>query len=222
MKDSGIEWLGEIPGHWELKPLKHVAHINLEKLEENTDPDYEFKYVDIGNVSFGQINGLPYIMKFKDAPSRARRIIRKGNTILSTVRTYLKSITFIDESLDGQVASTGFAIISAKSKLIDKYLFFITSSNVFIETVCSISVGVSYPATNAVDISQIKVWIPSISEQTAIVHYIENEMSRINNVGDKIKKEIDLIKEYKTSLINEAVTGKIDVRDYRLEESIEI
>ena len=50
-KDSGIAWLGKVPAHWEVKPLKYLSRINKSVLSESTDPDYEFDYVDIGSVS---------------------------------------------------------------------------------------------------------------------------------------------------------------------------
>ena len=82
-KDSGVEWLGEIPVHWEIKPLKYVVDINNDKLNENTDAGYTFKYVDISNVNYGGIINVPKEIKFRDAPSRARRIIRSGDTIVT-------------------------------------------------------------------------------------------------------------------------------------------
>jgi len=88
MKDSGVECIGKIPEHWEVKKLKYVARINCNALGEDTDPNLKFNYVDIGSVSF--VNGIERTEKFlfKSAPSRARRVAKKGDTIISTVRTY--------------------------------------------------------------------------------------------------------------------------------------
>lgn len=93
MKDSGVEWLGEVPAHWEVKPLKFVATINDEALPENTNPNFEFNYIDIGSVS--ATNGVTNteLLLFASAPSRARRKVRKGDIIISTVRTYLEAIS---------------------------------------------------------------------------------------------------------------------------------
>jgi len=79
MKDSGIEWLGEIPAHWEVKRLKRLATINDEILLETTDPDFEISYVDIGSVDStdGIAHRETYV--FANAPSRARRIVRRIN-----------------------------------------------------------------------------------------------------------------------------------------------
>ena len=96
MKPSGIGWLGDIPESWKVKPLKYLAECNRRVLLENTRPDYRFRYVDIGSVSYE--NGIEEYqeMVFEDAPSRARRLVNLGDTIISTVRTYLKAIALFD------------------------------------------------------------------------------------------------------------------------------
>ena len=74
-KPSGVDWLGEIPAHWEARRLKYLATVNDEALSETTDPDMEITYVDIGNVdSVEGITGAQDLV-FEDAPSRARRIV---------------------------------------------------------------------------------------------------------------------------------------------------
>ena len=114
MKDSGIEWIGEMPKEWKLVPLKYVASYNDETLGESTNLECEFDYIEIGSVEYGK--GITKVehLKFKDAPSRARRIVRKDDIIVSTVRTYLKAIADIKESDNMQIASTGFMVIRAK------------------------------------------------------------------------------------------------------------
>ena len=91
-KPSGIGWIGEIPNGWEVKRLKYTVSANDNVLAEDTPPDWEILYVDIGNVD--QVSGITRkdAMRFEDAPSRARRLVHHGDTIVSTVRTYLKDI----------------------------------------------------------------------------------------------------------------------------------
>lgn len=215
MKDSGIEWLGEVPELWEIKPLKYVTKINESALTENTDENYILQYIDIGNVGQGYLLNPPTEMAFANAPSRARRILNKGDVIISTVRTYLKAIAYIDSDDNNLIASTGFATISATNKIDSKYLFFLLSSQKFIDTVSSISVGVSYPAVTSSQISLIPVWYPfSIEEQKEIVKFIETNTFKINNIVANIEKQITRLQEYRTALISDAVTGKIDVRNH--------
>lgn len=86
-RDSGVEWIGKVPAGWEVRPLKFTATINDDTLLENTDPDFEFDYVDIGSVDYVEGISSKETMTFENAPSRARRIVKSGDTIVSTVRT---------------------------------------------------------------------------------------------------------------------------------------
>src|SRR5450759_5311038 len=88
-KDSGVEWLGEVPAHWKIAPLKSVSTHNDDVLDETTAPDAEIAYVDISSVD--GVNGIKTkeTMLFAAAPSRARRRVRHGDVIVSTVRTCL-------------------------------------------------------------------------------------------------------------------------------------
>jgi len=221
MRDSGIEWLGEIPEHWEIKPLKYVVLINQNALPENTNENYEIQYIDIGNVGYGILRNPPEKMNFGKAPSRARRIVKSGDTIISTVRTYLKAITYIDFEDENIIASTGFAVISTTNQIDEKYLYFVASSQKFIDTISSLSVGVSYPAISSSQISLIPIWFPhSINEQQKIVQLIETNISNTDRIISQIQQQITLLKEYRTALISEAVTGKIDVRHEKGKELI--
>lgn len=218
MKPSGIEWLGNIPEHWEVKKLKYVVSLNDETLGEKTNPDYELRYIDIGNVSESGVIAEIVTYKFKDAPSRAKRIVKEGDVIISTVRTYLKAITQISADCENLIVSTGFAVLRPNHKIYSDFLNFTVRANYFIQKVCSESFGVSYPAINASELITLQIAFPSISEQIAIVAHIEKETVTINKAIATIEKEIALVKEYRTALIAEAVTGKIDVRGYQIPE----
>ena len=93
-------------------PLKRLARINERTLPESTDPGREIRYVDIGSVGRGRLVKEPEQMHFSDSPSRARRLVRQGDTIVSTVRTYLRAVWPVIGSVDGLVVSTGFAVLT--------------------------------------------------------------------------------------------------------------
>lgn len=214
VKDPGIEWLGEIPTHWRIKRIKYNALINRETLPETTDDNYEFNYIDIGNVNLEEGYKLNDKLRFAMAPSRARRFVKIGDTIVSTVRTYLKAITFFDEHVQDLIVSTGFAVLSPKDAILPKYLYYILRSEKFIDRICALSVGVSYPAINADDISNIYTWYPADKkEQMEIVNYLDDILAKNKSIISRLQSEIELLKEYRTALISEVVTGKIDVRE---------
>ncbi len=214
-KDSGIPWLGKIPEHWKVKRLKFVSDCNQNSLNESTDPDYTFQYVDISSVDL--IKGITNkeTFTFEEAPSRARRIAKKGDTIISTVRTYLKAIARIEDEESDLIVSTGFAVISAGSKLNDKFLSYYLQSQSFVETIVSYSKGVSYPAIDAMELINLSMVVPPLDEQEAIVKYLDAELAKTDQLSEQVNKAIEKLKEYRTSLITSAVTGKLDLRNWQ-------
>ncbi|WP_165587194.1 restriction endonuclease subunit S [Flavobacterium sp. MEB061] len=211
LKDSGVEWIGEIPEHWKVKRLKDICSINLNTLPENTNKNFEFKYVDIGSVSLE--NGINNIedYTFKNAPSRARRIAKKGDTVISTVRTYLKAIDFIDEIKSTYIYSTGFAVLQPKSFIYPEFLANFVRSDAFTEQVTVNSKGMSYPAINSADIGRLTVVHCELEEQMQIIEYIKSSVIKIVNVISLKEQEIEKLKEYKMCLIDGVVTGKVKV-----------
>ena len=211
MKDSGIEWIGEIPKHWSIDKLKYWVDLNTSSLSENTDDYYEFDYVDIGSVNLEKGIEKYEHMVFKDSPSRARRIVKKDDIIVSTVRTYLKAIAVIPDKED-IIVSTGFAVLTPRN-INSRFLAYLTKSDYFVNLVSANSEGVSYPAINSSVLINLKILIPPDEEQTKIGNYLDKEISEIDKITEKISENINLLEEYKTSLIHHVVTGKIDVRD---------
>lgn len=202
---SGTEWLGDIPMHWDVRRLKYLATLNDETLPEHTDPNAEITYVDIGNVdSVKGITGMEDFI-FEDAPSRARRIVRQGDVIISTVRTYLKAIARIDSMSNCLVVSTGFAAIRPRH-LDDGFIAYALSSPYFVESVVAHSEGVSYPAINASELACLDVAFPSVHEQRAIAAFLDRETAKIDALVSKKERLIELLQEKRTALISRAVT----------------
>ena len=145
-KPSGIPWLSKVPEHWDVKPLKHWCLINSEALAEDCDPDYCFDYLDISCVGTGHLSAQPEHLLFESAPSRARRVLRQGDTVISTVRTYLKAIYYLGEEWPDLIASTGFAVLRPQAPVTPALLGYLLQSDPFIEQVTANSIGVAYPA----------------------------------------------------------------------------
>lgn len=204
-KESGVQWLDEVPEHWEVKRLKYSASINDEALSETTNLDFEFSYVDIGSVH--PVNGITNRepMIFENAPSRARRRVKVGDTIVSTVRTYLRAIAPIPETNETLIVSTGFAVIRPR-KVNSEYLGYALREASFVESIVSRSVGVSYPAIIASDIGLVSVPLPSDPEQTTIADFLDRETGKIDTLMAKKRQLIDRLKEKRTALISRTVT----------------
>lgn len=211
MKDSGIEWIGAIPQSWRTMPIKHCCKINLESLKDTEKDDLLINYIDISSADEnGNINFVDEIT-FLNAPSRARRIIRKGDVIISTVRTYLKVIALIDEKYDGFICSTGFAVLTPLEKVEARFLYYNIYTDSFTSRVSYYSNGISYPAINSSVLATLHITLPSIDEQKQIADYLDEKCAKIDEMIAIRNEQIDQLKDYKKSLIYEYVTGKKEV-----------
>ena len=207
-KDSGISWIGEIPVDWSIKKLKYYTTTNDEVLTESTAPNYEFRYVDIGSVTLQKGIEQYQVFSFENAPSRARRIVRAGDVIVSTVRTYLKAVASIHDDKD-VIVSTGFAVIRPK-EVDSRFLAYSLANHYFVEMVSSRSTGVSYPAINASAMVNIKNVLPPNDIQKCIADYLDRKTEAVDTAISDKEKLIRLLEEQRTSVICSAVTKGID------------
>ncbi|MBU5304643.1 restriction endonuclease subunit S [Eubacterium callanderi] len=220
LKESGISGLGSIPSSWSVKPLKYWAKSNLQSLNSSTEADFEFDYLDISSVGFGYVKQEPVHYRFDEAPSRARRIVKYGDTIISTVRTYLRSMCFIDHDIEHCIVSTGFSVLSPiKETVLPEILSYALSSDYFVNEVIKNSIGVSYPAINDKKLLSLKVALPStIEEQLQLYNEIKSKTTLLDKGILSIKQQVTRLEEYRTRLISDVVTGKVDVRDIEIPE----
>ena len=208
-KDSGIEWLGRIPAGWKIKKLKYLVNINEEALPETTNKSFPIKYVDISNVKAGVGILSMEELSFSSAPSRARRIVREGDVIVSTVRTYLRSIAKISNPPDNLIVSTGFAVIRPR-RLNSDYTGYMFYSDNLIGEIVSRSTGVSYPAINASEIGNIPIPVPTTKEQSAIANFLDRKTAEIDALIAQKERLLELYEEEKSAIINHAVTKGLD------------
>ncbi len=195
----------------EQRRLKYAATINDESLPEATEPDYELQYIDIGNVdSYGTVHDV-VAFKFEEAPSRARRITRHGDVIVSTVRTYLQAIAPIENPPENLIVSTGFAVVRPKGSLFDaRFCKYAVREKHFLWEVESRSTGVSYPAINASDLADIRINLPDIETQRLIADYLDRETPRIDALVAEKEKMLALLEEKRAALISRAVARGLD------------
>ena len=175
-------------------PLKRIAAINQRALPEDTDPARDIRYIDISSVGRGELVATPEAMTFGSAPSRARRLVQPGDTIVSTVRTYLRAVWPVSDDTKDLVVSTGFAVVTPHA--VDaRYLSWWIRSDTFIEEVVARSVGVSYPAINSSELGDLKVRVPGLAQQRAIADFLETETARIDALITKKRRMLVLLEE---------------------------
>ena len=214
-KDFGVEGLGKVPAHWEVRKLKSWLGINELVLSEDADPEYRFDYLDIGLVDAGRLTARPEQIRFRNSPSRARRVVRSGDTLVSTVRTYLKAVWHADDPGVDLIASTGFAVLTPRRGTLPRFVSYVCQSDPFTNRVTAESVGIAYPAISETKLGTFEVCVPPVPEQAAIVRFLNHADRRIQRYIRAKDKLIALLEEQKKVLIQEAVTGQLDVRTGR-------
>ena len=184
--DDGSEF-----GEWEEKELKDIAEINpkSKKLPES------FIYIDLESVEKGQLL-LQKNIELQDAPSRAQRLLAKGDVLFQMVRPYQQNNYYFN--LSGEyVASTGYAQI--RTKLDSKFIYYALHEKTFLDEVMNRCTGTSYPAINSSDLSSIEILIPCLEEQTKIANFL----SSIDQKIEVVAQQIEQAKQWKKGLLQQ-------------------
>jgi type I restriction enzyme S subunit len=206
MKDSGIEWLGEVPEHWEVKRLKYSAKLIMEKdipIEGSVkiSPEYVESYT--GKISNRYSDYAGEGMKFKP-----------GDILFNKLRVYLAKVLYVEDL----GYSMGEMIVIRSFDIQNKYLFYSMLSSKYIDYCNACSYGVKQPRTSIDDILNSNILIPEFEDQRHIVQILDNKTQQIDTQIEKEQKFIEYLKEYRTALVSEVVTGKLDVSDYKTKD----
>ena len=196
---------GRIPEEWEVVELGKVCEINPEKVEYSSIKIV--KYIDIESVKDGKITTYKIFTK-NNAPSRAQRLVKEKDIIVSTVRPNLKSFAIVTKEFDNFICSTGFAVLRAKEeKVHPEYLFYLTFyDDVFLVQILPIVVGSNYPAINSYDVYKIIIPLPPLPEQRKIAEILET----IDKAIEKTNQIIEKYKRIKQGLMQDLLTKGID------------
>ncbi|EFP5740643.1 restriction endonuclease subunit S [Campylobacter jejuni] len=211
-KDSGIEWLGEIPQHWRIVKLKYVAFTNIGLVYTPDDiienPDEGYPVLRANNIQNGKIDyqDLIYI---KSKQIGKKQIISSGD-LLMCVRNGSENLLGKTAKIQDGYFSFGAFTAIIKSQFND-YFYWIFQTNMLRKSIASFSASNGIGQISQDDIKNFIISFPPLKEQEQIAQFLDSEISKIDKIIEKTKKQIKLIKEYKTTLINQAVCGRIDL-----------
>ncbi|EJH0047421.1 restriction endonuclease subunit S, partial [Campylobacter jejuni] len=210
-KDSGIEWLGEIPQHWRIVKLKYVAFTNIGLVYTPDDiienPDEGYPVLRANNIQNGKIDyqDLIYI---KSKQIGKKQIISSGD-LLMCVRNGSENLLGKTAKIQDGYFSFGAFTAIIKNQFND-YFYWIFQTNMLRKSIASFSASNGIGQISQDDIKNFIISFPPLKEQEQIAQFLDSEISKIDKIIEKTKKQIKLIKEYKTTLINQAVCGRID------------
>ena len=204
LKPSGVEWIGGIPTHWKVKRLKYIADLNMGQ----SPPSEEYNSDQLGtpflqgNAEFGPHHPTPKIY----CPTANKHAI-PGNILLS-VRAPVGAINIADQEYG---IGRGLCAIRPRTNQLErryaKYLLEVVRTELYV-----VATGSTYDAVTVDEVFNMTCVVPPISEQTQVADFLDRKTKQIDELIAAEQRKIELLKEYRQSLISEAVTGKIDVR----------
>jgi len=218
MKDSGIEWLGKIPKHWEVQPLWSVTRIrnsNVDKKSiEGEQPVILCNYVDVYKNEFihGQIE---FMEATATGSEKLAFALREGDVIITKDSEDWRDIAvpaIVVETIPHLLCGYHLALLRAGSAILAGYLFRLLQSKACSSYFATKALGVTRFGLAQHAVRRCMTPVPPKSEQEAIVTHIDRETVKSDTLISKYERELVLLEEYRSSLISHAVTGKIDVR----------
>lgn len=179
----------------------------------------KFNYIDIGSINstakrISEIQELDWSI----ASSRARQIVKKGDTLFSTVRVNLERIAFVDKEIPNAIASTGFTVIRANEKAEPEYLFYSTSSPSFIEKLCKLQKGTAYPAVSDRIVFNEEIPLPPLEEQKQIAALFQS----VETVMEQVEGQERNLHQLKHKLLKDLFSEKQKLGNYLKAKDFEI
>ena len=202
--------LGWIPEKWEIYKFKQIAFIDKESISNGISSDYIFTYLSLSDVEKGKIiNILPKI-KFHDAPSRARRKVKNGDILLSTVRPNLLGYYYFKLPVKDFIVSTGFSVLTPKDNVSGEYIYQYLYSKALQNQFHRLVVGSNYPAINSSDVKNLIIPLPPLPEQQKIAQIL----STWDKVIEKTEQLIQAKNQLKKGLMQQLLTGKKRFKEF--------
>ena len=201
-RHSGVDWLGEIPTHWNPMRLKFVAPTMDARLE--TKPE-EVPYVGLEHIQSG-LGRYHLDESLQDVQSTVSAF-HQGDVLFGKLRPYLAKVIHPDFC---GVCTTELLVLRPSSSAEGRYVFYQLLSHGFVETVNSLTYGAKMPRAGPDQVAGMRVAVPSGPEQRAIADFLDRETTRIDALIAKKERLIELLQEKRTALIGQAVTKGLD------------
>ncbi len=205
--------MSDFPKNWTYNRLKDISAINVSSLPANTDADYEFDYLEISNVNYHGIVDPQAIerLRYEDAPSRARRRLIEGCTVISSVRPNLQAIAFIENAPDDLVCSTGFNVVQPIAhKLTPKFAYYSLLADRARQYFEATAKGVGYPAVDDKDFESFTIQLPPLPEQQRIAAYLDASCAAIDAAVTAKRRQLETLDALRRDTVTQAITRGLD------------
>lgn len=199
---------GQTPKDWRLVHISDVASVNAKTLSEKSDPNKEYFYIELSAVDNGKIAFPEESLKFAELPSRARRIVRKRDVIMSTVRPNLQGFAVCDFDPKGFICSTGFALITPKILSDSQFIYQSLYGDIVSRQLHGLVTGSNYPAINSSEVKNLKLaWPLDSDERHAIAAVLQTADEEIG----LLERKLAGLRQQKKGLMQRLLTGKVRV-----------
>jgi len=205
--------IGLMPEGWEVVRLGNIVK-KTEQKDPRKNPKWRFKYIDVSSINRENERIIGYkSYQGKNAPSRAKKLIKNKDVIFATVRPTLKRLAIINEKLDGEICSTAFCVLRAKENIFKPlYLFYGVGRNVFMNELGKIQRGASYPSVKDSDVKNQEIPLPPLHIQRKITEILAAVDEKIETEENKKKALGELFK----TLLNNLMTARIRVNHLKV------
>lgn len=218
MKDSGVEWIGEIPEHWKVSKLKYNGYFFSGFSFDSSDfiSEGEIRVIKISNIQNNGISweDLSFVpSEYYDTYINFRVV--KGDLVFVLTRPIISTgikICFYDEDYLTLLNQRNSVFRTNDNLLSKRFLYYIVRTSYFFQEFKLQLKETNQPNISTEQISNIKIYLPFLLEQQQIIEYLDKKTKEIDDLMSLEQKKIEVLKEYRQSLISEVITGKIDVR----------
>jgi type I restriction enzyme, S subunit len=205
---------GAVVEGWKVSDLDELVQLDLESVSAQTPREFSFYYLDIGSTSEGKITLPPGETIFREAPSRARKVVHRHDVLMSTVRPNLKAFAYFDHAHGAFIASTGFAVLTAREATDSRFVLYAILSDSTSRQIETLVSGSNYPAINSGGVPRLKILTPPKFEQAKIAEILSNIDRAIEQTEALIAKQ----QRIKTGLTHDLLTRGIDEHGNRRSE----
>lgn len=209
MKDSGVEWLGEMPAHWGIEKFSREVHIAEGQVDPEVEPFSSMYLIAPNHIEPGTGRLLALETAAEQFAESGKYLCPSESVIYSKIRPALRKVVIAPENC---LCSADMYPLTCKKKLLNPYLYWVLLSDQFSDWSVLEADRVAMPKINRDTLNELRLPIPPKNEQNKIVEYLATETAKVDHMLEKANSVISGITEYRQALITSAVTGKIDVR----------
>ena len=228
-RDSGVDWLGEVPEHWQVERVSHVASYRVSSVDKKTvDGEVLVRLCNYTDVYYADriraSNGD--FMKATASPHEVAQYgLREGDVVITKDSEDWKDIAvpaLIEEATDDFVCGYHLGIIRPSPEVHPAFMFRIMQSASVNQELQVSASGVTRYGLPKAAVTEAMVPVPPLAEQRAIAEFLDREVERIDGLGAQVETAFERLEEYRTALITAVVTGKIDIRDHETAAPVKV